>query len=195
MRLSSDDTQSTVADVNVCSAARCIPLLIQQNVDGSDFFNRSWAEFKVGFSDTRGNYWLGNDLLSQLTLNGRYKLRFDLQTTDGTWYYAEYSTFTVENETYNYQLQVSGFSGNVVHDALVYHDGMMFTTYDRDNDPWTNRTYNNNCAVWKGGGFWYKDCALCDVNTLRGTERNGFRWYKPRPWYQLQTSRMWLTCQ
>jgi len=50
-------------------------LLIQQNIDGSNFFNRSWADFKVGFNDSSGNYWLGNDLLSQLTMNGRYKLR------------------------------------------------------------------------------------------------------------------------
>jgi len=43
-------------------------------MDGSDFLNRSWAEFKVGFKDKRGNYWLGNDLLSQLTQQGNYQL-------------------------------------------------------------------------------------------------------------------------
>ena len=96
-------TYSKVANMNVCSAAKCVPLLIQQNVDGSDFFNRSWAQFKVGFSHTRGNYWLGNQLLSQLTQQGgRYKLRFDLHITAGAWYWAEYSTFRVKNETYNY---------------------------------------------------------------------------------------------
>ena len=71
-------------------AAICLPLLIQQNADGSDFFNRSWAEFKVGFNDSLGNYWLGNDLLHQLTGNVRYKLRVDLQSSNGSWYYAEY---------------------------------------------------------------------------------------------------------
>ena len=101
-----------------CVAAGCLPLLIQQNADGSDFFNRSWTEFKVGFNDTRGNYWLGNDLLSELTLNGRYKLRVDLQATNHTWYYAEYSTFTVQNEANSYQLRVSGFSGNLGYKTL-----------------------------------------------------------------------------
>ena len=118
----------------VLFVAKCVPLLIQQNVDRSDFFHRSWAEFKVGFSDNRGNYWLGNDLLSQLTQNGRYKLRFDLQAHNGTWYYAEYSSFTVKNETSNYTLHVSGYSGNTGFDAFEYHNGLMFTTYDRDND-------------------------------------------------------------
>jgi len=70
----------TQLDQFFCSVANCIPLLVQQNVNGSDFFNRSWVEYKVGFNDTRGNYWLGNELLHQLTTSGRYKLRFDLQS-------------------------------------------------------------------------------------------------------------------
>jgi len=77
--------------------------MIQQNINGSLAFNRSWAEYKVGFNDSRGNYWLGNDLLSQLTFSGRYKLRFDLQSRSNTsnWYYAEYSTFIVLSESSN----------------------------------------------------------------------------------------------
>jgi len=81
-----------ISDTIACFTASCVPQLIQQNVDGSNFFNRSWAEFKLGFNDTTGNYWLGNELLHQLTQNGRYKLRFDLQVRrpNLTWYYAEY---------------------------------------------------------------------------------------------------------
>jgi len=118
-------------------------LLIQQKVDGSDFFNRSWAEFKVGFNDTSGNYWLGNELLSQLTVSGRYKLKFDLQSRSNTsnWYSAEYSTFIVLAESSNYTLQMAGYSGNAGWDALSYSNGMMFTTYDRDNDQ-----RSGNCA-------------------------------------------------
>ena len=174
--------------------ASCVPLLIQQNVHGHNFFNRSWAEFKVGFNDTFGNYWLGNDLLSQLTLNGRYKLRFDLQLLRNlSWYYAEYSSFVVFGEPRNYELRVAGYSGNV-GDALSYQNGMMFTTYDRDNDPYTNSDYNDNCAVHNGGGFWYSGCSWCDVNTIRGRGDN-FRWYTPHTEnLLLHSTRMWLMC-
>jgi len=56
-------------------------------MDGSDFFNRSWAEFKVGFNEKRGK-----KLLSHLTLNDNYKLRFDLQLSiNHSWYWAEYT--------------------------------------------------------------------------------------------------------
>ena len=136
--------------VNVCSVANCVPLLIQQNVNGSDVFNRSWVEFKVGFGDPSGNYWIGNELLSQLTANGRYKLKFDLQALmTGNWYWAEYSTFRVLTEADNYRLQVSGFSGTAGLDAFQRHNGTMFSTYDRDND-----RRSSNCAVIIGGGFW-----------------------------------------
>jgi len=173
--------------------ANCIPVLIQQNIDGSNFFNRSWAEFKVGFNSTNGNYWIGNDRLSQLTLSGRYKLRFELQVLNSSWYWAEYSYFIVLGESRNYTLQVSGYSGNA-GEAFSYHNGMMFTTKDRDNDPWTDSRYNNNCAVFYGGGFWYKSCSSCSVNGARG-RGNDFKWYTPRSGYvHLQTSRMWLTC-
>ena len=85
--------------VCVCSVADCTPLLIQQN-DGSGSMNRSWVEFKVGFGDPSGHYWLGNDLLSQLTANYRYKLRFDLQQNGtGNWFYAEYSWFRVLSDS------------------------------------------------------------------------------------------------
>ena len=173
--------------------ANCIPVLIQQNVDGSNFFNRSWAEFKVGFNDTRGNYWIGNERLSQLT-HGRYKLRFELQARDNSsWYWAEYSTFIVYDESRNYELSVSGYSGNA-GDALGVQDRMMFTTYDRDNDQWTDSNKDDNCAVYNGGGFWYRGCSWCRVNVVRG-RGDDFRWYSKETGHLLlRTSRMWLMC-
>jgi len=168
-------------------------LLVQQNVNRINFFNRSWEEFKVGFNDTRGNYWLGNELLHQLTYySGRYKLRFDLEAVNGSWYYADYSRFVVYSEAQNYKISVSGCSGNA-GDAFAIHNNMMFTTYDRDNDPWISTTYKNNCAVYNGGGFWYKGCSRATVNGVRG-RGNDFIWYVPGKSTLLQSSRMWLMC-
>jgi len=182
----------------LCSE-QCVPLLIQQNLDGSDFFNRSWADFKVGFDDPRGNYWLGNDILSELTQTGRYKLRFDLlKKGSNTWCYADYSTFIVLGEVYKYKLQVSGYKGNTGYDAFGTHNGMLFTTYDRDNDPWTNAHYHDNCAVYNGGGFWWASylgyCGSCDVNAVSGTAED-FSWDLQRGQLKLQSSRMWLQCK
>jgi len=164
-------------------------LLVQQNVNGSNFFNRSWAEFKVGFGDPSDNYWLGNELLSQLTVNNSYKLRFDLQSRSNTsnWYYAEYSTFRVLTEADNYTLQVAGYSGNAGEDLFgIYHNGQMFSTYDRDND----LSSTTHCAAYWGGGFWYRSCYACGVNSARS-----FHWFGLPGGDYLQSSRMWLQCK
>jgi len=159
-------------------------LLIQQNVDGSNF-NSSWAKYKVGFGDPRGNYWLGNELLSQLTANNRYKLRFDLQSRNNrNWYYAEYSTFRVLTEADNYRLQVAGYSGNAGLDEFRDHNGQMFSTYDRDND-----VSPGNCAANYGGGFWYSNCYRCNVNSVRKD------WLGLPGGESLQSTRMWLQCK
>jgi len=178
-----------------CSVDNCVPLLIQRNTNnGSALFHRSWAQYKVGFSDSRGNYWIGNDLLSQLTMTGRYKLRFDLQSrSNGSWYYAEYSTFIVQPEFYNYRLHVSGYSGNAGRDSFSYHNGMQFTTLDRDNDQWSG---SGNCAVRFGGGWWHNNCYECCVNCYKDYHVwTGFEWFSLPGGRALQSSRMWLQCK
>jgi len=175
-------------------AANCIPLLIQQSVDGYKFFNRSWAEFKVGFNDSWGNYWLGNELLHQLTSGARYKLQCLVKArSNGVVYVANYGTFLVGSEASNYTLRVSGYSGNA-GDSLGYHDGMMFSTYDRDNDLAQNVDWEH-CANVCAGGFWYKDCFRAGVTVTRG-RGSDFSWYDlpSSVGRQLTSASMWLTC-
>ena len=168
------------------AADNCQPLLIQQHIDSADVFNRSWAEYKVGFSDPRGNYWIGNDRLSQLTMTNRYKLMIDIQSRNNRkWYYVEYSTFIVQPESDNYRLNVWGYSGNA-SDEFSWQNGMMFSTFDRDND---QHRYPN-CAANRASGFWYKTCCGFCANSpnyhiwyrLHGEDARSF----------LQSSRMWL---
>jgi len=175
-------------------AANCIPLLIHHSVDGSNFFNRSWAEFKVGFNDSRGNYWLGNDLLHELTREGRYKLRCLVQArSNSIVYVAIYDTFLVGDESSHYTLTVSGYSGNA-GDSMSYHNGMKFSTYDRENDLVQN-VYWEHCAQFLGGGFWYNACfrAGMTVTTGRGA---GFSWYglPASVGKQMKSASMWLIC-
>jgi len=155
--------------------------------------NRSWAKFKVGFGDPSGNYWLGNDLLSQLTANNSYMLMFDMQQRNtGYSYFAKYSTFRVLSEAANYTLQVAGFSSNIGHDAFSlyqHHNGQQFSTFDRDND----RSSSSNCAASRGGGFWYGSCGTCFVNGARGT--GYFYWWNLPGGRDLHLSRMYLLCK
>jgi len=173
--------------VNECSVDNCVPLFIQQNTNnGSNVFNRSWAEYKVGFNDSKGNYWLGNELIHQLTMiNGYHKLRIELRTRAGGWVSYEYTMIRVLPEMYNYLLIVAGFSAPSSWDAFGYSGGsntMMFSTYDRDNDRWSS----GNCAAHYGGGFWYNNCGHAFLNS----NYNNLKWKTN----YLLSSRMWLQC-
>jgi hypothetical protein len=108
------------------------------------------------------------------------------------WYWAEYDTFTVGDESTNYTLTVDGFNGNVTQDAVNYQNGMKFSTKDRDND----MSSDGNCAQQFGGGFWYNNCGDCRVNGAG----DSFYWYCMSISdyvyrVYLRTSRMWLVCR
>jgi len=150
---------------------------MQQNIAGKYTFNKDWAQYKAGFTNvTTGDFWLGNDAIHNLTANGDYKVRFEVQSKfNGTWYWAEYCTFQVADESSLYRLHVDQYSGTA-GDALCttgcdpdYQttwaglDGMTFTTRDRDNDlcNWDNcANYANNV-----GGFWYRICSDALINS------------------------------
>jgi len=122
-------------------------------------------------------------------MTGRYKLRFDLQSrSNRRWYYAEYSTFIVHPELSDYRLHVSGYTGNAGQDSFRHHNGMQFTTVDRDND---GAGESQNCAVLRNGGFWYTKCCSCCVNS----HYSYFRWKGLPGGRYLQSSRMWLQCK
>jgi len=151
------------------TAAATDGILVQQHLGASPFFNRSWQEFKVGFGNKSGNYWIGNERLHQLTKDGRYKLRVDvLASFNGQWYWAEYSGFGVGSEASGYALFVSGYSGNAGDAMTVDGDfanslnSKRFRTYDRPFDR------NGYCVLrlnWLGG-FWYSSNTNCGYALL-----------------------------
>ncbi|XP_060079381.1 angiopoietin-related protein 7-like [Ylistrum balloti] len=165
--------------------------VIQNRQSGEENFFRSWASYKTGFGNLKGNFWLGNDNISNLTLTPSI-LRVEATSWYGDARYAQYSTFKVENEVNKYRLTVSGFSGNANYDAMALHNGMAFSTYERDND-----MSSSNCADTYKGAWWYKSCYDCNLN---GREyQNGtdnfqsliWDWFYPNIQYpQMMTTKM-----
>lgn len=81
-------------------------------------------------------------------------MRVELEEFSGRKHWAEYSSFSIENEMSNYKLHVSGFSGNA-GDSLHLLNGMEFSTPDADHD---SGLYDN-CAELYSSGWWYgRDC-------------------------------------
>ncbi|XP_068681746.1 microfibril-associated glycoprotein 4-like [Montipora foliosa] len=133
--------------------------VFEKRFNGSVDFYRGWDDYKRGFGNLAGAFWLGLDKIHRLTVNRRNTLRVDLEDVPGKTSYADYSSFAVGNETEKYKLRVGGFSGTA-GDSLSYHRGFPFTTKDSDNDGWSS----GNCAVTKKGGWWYNKCYKSNLN-------------------------------
>ncbi|XP_059160789.1 angiopoietin-related protein 7-like isoform X3 [Physella acuta] len=137
-------------------------IIIQRRVFGDVNFTRGWNAYKHGFGSMIGDFWLGNDWISNLTFMGYNELRIDM-TQKGKEYYAHYDHFKVDNEAESYTINVTSFSGNV-KDYLNPHIGMRFSTIDRDND-----RYSGDCAGLCKGGWWYNSCRTSALNGVWGT--------------------------
>jgi len=106
---------------------------------------------------------------------------------------ANYDTFLVESEASNYTLRVAQYSGNA-GDSLGYHNGVMFSTYDRENDLARGVAWEH-CANFLAGGFWYNECFRAGMTVTKG-HGSDFSWYGlPRDvGRQLKSASMWMTC-
>ena len=63
------------------------------NIGGPLTFNASWAAYKAGFGSVGSSaYWIGNDILHNMTKDGSYMLRVDMQAINGLWFWASYAT-------------------------------------------------------------------------------------------------------
>ena len=143
--------------------------VFQRRRDGTVNFYQSWTEYENGFGNVNGEHWLGLKKISCLTgAKPVAQLRVDLANYEGRQNYAQYRYFSVDSTSANYKLNVGGYSGTA-GDSLTYHNGMQFSTHDRDND-----RSGSNCAVRYQGGWWYNGCYTSNLNGLylRGANDN-----------------------
>uniref|UniRef100_H3DQK7 Fibrinogen-like protein 1 n=1 Tax=Tetraodon nigroviridis TaxID=99883 RepID=H3DQK7_TETNG len=153
--------------------------VFQRRRDGKENFDsRAWVEYKHGFGDMfspEGEFWLGNEPLHHLTLQGNYELRIDMEDFDGNQRYAEYKNFLVDDEEDEYQLHLGEYTGNAGN-ALVNTQmsppeeeawsvpGIKFSTYDHLNDS------DSRCVRHSRSGWWF---SRCDSGNLNGHYYNG----------------------
>ena len=141
-------------------------LVVQRRQDGSVDFNRGWGEYEDGFGKLTGEFWYGLRALHCLTGQGGWEMRMDIKLANGTNIFLQYEQFKVASAKDKYKLTVGGFQGTTT-DPMAYHNGMYFTTKDRDNDKWAH-----NCAIDNygqnipNGGWWYNQCKLTQPNVL-----------------------------
>ncbi|XP_063224737.1 protein scabrous [Bacillus rossius redtenbacheri] len=151
--------------------AACDPqgwTVVQRRVDGSQEFNRNWADYAAGFGSPAGEFWLGNEALHRLTADNCSSLRVELKDIYGKAWLAEYSEFGVAARADGYRLHVAGYRGNA-SDALDYQNRMQFSAIDSDRD-----ISNTHCAANYEGGWWFSHCQHANLN---GRYNLGLTWF------------------
>ena len=164
--------------------------VFQRRPDGSVDFYRGWNDYKSGFGQLTAEFWLGNDKIHRLTASRTSSLRVELEDWNGVIVYAKYGRFSVGDEQALYRLDVGSYSGTA-GDALTYHNNMVFTTKDRDND----RSNGENCAVTYTGAWWYYRCYYSSLNGKykpRKTDNKGPVWQQFRSGLSLKFTEMKL---
>ena len=86
--------------------------VFQKRYSGAVDFYRGWNDYKRGFGNLNGEFWLGLDKIHRLTAASN-KLRVDLEDIHGITAFAEYSSFSVASERAKYQLSLGSYSGEI----------------------------------------------------------------------------------
>jgi len=130
-------------------------LTIQKRFDGSENFDRPWKDYKEGFGNIRGEFFIGLEKLHVMTRERPHELYIKLGKVNGSTGFAHYDDFKIGSELESFVLSIGTYNGTV-GDSLDYHRNQKFTTLDRDND----KHKEANCAKNENGGWWYTDCAF-----------------------------------
>ena len=83
--------------------------VFQRRQDGSVDFFLGWKDYKDGFGDLNGEFWLDLDKIHRLTTSSdgqQTTLRIDLGDHSGNKQYAKYSAFQVADSTTHFRLTV-----------------------------------------------------------------------------------------
>lgn len=130
-------------------------------------FSRGLRDYKVGFGEPSGDYWIGLENIHKWTSTRDYQLRIEMKDFNGDHAFAHYDKFYLEDEAHGYRLHVDDYRGNA-GDSLsnmnnwdnYTADGMMFSTHDEDRDT----SHEINCAeYWDIGGWWYNRCSWANL--------------------------------
>ena len=134
-------------------------------------FNCSWADYERGFGDLNTEFWYGLRNIHCLTVREEVELRIEVRQENGTGQIWTYGYFEVDGPETNYTLHIGQAQGpSDGQDNMAYHNGMQFSTNDRDNDVWSRHCVNEG----SGTGWWYNKCYRTILTGGHGT--SWLRW-------------------
>ena len=143
--------------------------VFQRRYDGSvEFKTRTWAEYKEGFGNAPGEYWLGNEVVHRLTTSEKYDYMVWAKAFDGETAKRKLLEFKLGNEQsgyrFNHEGMAPGYENQPIY-AAVYDNtnlnGASFKTYDQ-----------GGCAL-SYGAWWFLGCHRYAMNGGYPTSNDG----------------------
>ena len=143
---------------------------IQRRMDGSVDFYRNWQEYKQGFGNAEGEYWIGLENIHQITnYFSNVMIRISATAFDGEEALLIFEKFSIENEKNLYKLRCGTFfeGNNAYSSSWKFVCNEYFSTPDRDNDK-----SHMNCAEEKKSGNWFRECSWLSFNGPYSSNKN-----------------------
>ncbi|EDV97872.1 GH17110 [Drosophila grimshawi] len=146
----------------VCDSETAGPgwTVVQRRFNGTVDFFRDWSEYRCGFGDLKGEFFMGLEKLHRMTNSVHCELYIKLVDFYNVVRYAHYDNFRIGSEEEHYMLKSLGTCSGDAGDALRYNLNDRFSTYDRDNDSWSK----GNCANYYHSGWWSNSNAYSNLN-------------------------------
>ena len=161
-------------------------MAFQRRFDGSvKFFGRSWEEFKHGFGNESGEYYLGNEMLHLLTTKEKHDYLVVATNFSDAAQSKLIRNVRINNEWDSYRIVYRAEDVDFVKSSIEYGHKMInrpFSTFDRENDT----TPDYECAT-QFGAWWHLACHSVGMNgkyrsasNYKGTHMyaNGIIWEK-----------------
>ncbi|CAH1256512.1 ANGPT4 [Branchiostoma lanceolatum] len=165
---------------------------LHREFDGIVSFERPWRDYRDGFGDPQGEFWLGLEVIHQLVSQETHDLRIELGDWEGREAHAQYSRFNVSDEADGYRLNFGDYTGTA-------GDGLgAYQKYSNAESPETPLDYHKGRAFKvskERQGWWYGDFTLSNLNgpyinsSVSADVHSTIYWI---PWsrYSLKSSRM-----
>ena len=131
-------------------------------------FNRTWNDYKNGFGDVSGEFWLGLEKLYRITNQPYVKYSIlDMKLTSGASYYYECNNFYIAGEKELYKIvSIGTATANTARYFLIV--GHRFATRDKDVNLKCGANYN---------GFWYHS-TMCTSYLYVAFNKKTPIWYR-----------------
>ncbi|XP_001841905.2 ficolin-1 [Culex quinquefasciatus] len=148
-------------------------IVIQNRFDGSVDFYRNWVDYKEGFGNLSGEFWMGLEKIHLLTSQKPRMLLVYLEDFGGISKFAVYDNFEVGSENEKYILKNVLRLYGTLDDSLVIHKESTFTTRDVDF----------TLCVDKYFGAWWnsKKCYYSNLNgpylTIKADDTKSMNWH------------------